>query len=126
PAYPAFVSQNGRILLANSNQWYFNKLVKILCTASDNPSHKVSGRAPRHHCVGILGHATLPTLDVDADPMASSVCGWGKRLGVSGVRRCRVLPMRVSVGRDWRRDATAPVEPSLLGAGLSSARARKS
>ena len=73
-------------------------LLLLLRTASDNPSHKVSGRAPRHHCVGILGHATLPTLNVDADPMASSVCGWGKRPGASGVPRCRLLPMLLSVG----------------------------
>src|SRR5215813_12845037 len=31
--------QNGRILLANSNQWYFNKLVKIPC-------HKTPYRCP--------------------------------------------------------------------------------
>ena len=105
-----------------------NGLFRALRTASDNPSHKVSGRAPRHHCVGILGHATLPTLDADVDPMASSVCGWGKRPGASGVRRCRLLPMLLSVGRDWPREATAPapVEPTLLGARLSSARARRS
>src|SRR5262249_40675579 len=31
---------NGRILLANSNQWYFNKLVRIPC-------HKTPYRCPR-------------------------------------------------------------------------------
>src|SRR5215831_8478111 len=35
--------------------------------------------------------------------MASSVCGWGKRPGASGVRRCRLLPMLLSVRRDWPR-----------------------
>ena len=34
-----FVSKNGGILLANSNQWYFNKLVKIPC-------HKTPYRCP--------------------------------------------------------------------------------
>src|SRR5438046_2575682 len=110
-------------------------------TASDNPCDEVSGRAPRHHCVRMLGQATPPTLDADADPigrralhvpvgrhrgiaMASSVCGLGKRPGELGVRRCRLLLMLLSVGRNWPRGATAPVEPTLLGARLSSARAR--
>ena len=38
-AYPAFVSQNPPILLANSNQWYFNNLVK-------RPCHKTPSRCP--------------------------------------------------------------------------------
>jgi hypothetical protein len=47
--------------------------------ASDNPFHAVSGRAPRHHRVGILGQATLPTLDVDAAPSGQASAartGW--------------------------------------------------
>jgi hypothetical protein len=47
-------------------------------------------------------------------------------LGASGVRRCRLLPMLLSVGRDWPRATTAPVAPTLLGARQSSARARRS
>ena len=37
--YSEFVSFKGQILLANSNQWYFNKLVKIPC-------HKTPYRCP--------------------------------------------------------------------------------
>src|SRR5713226_6537745 len=31
---------------------YYKRLGSIASTASDNPSLEVSGRAPRHHCVG--------------------------------------------------------------------------
>jgi len=41
-------------------------------TASDNPSQEVSGRAPHHHCVGMLGQATPPTLDADSDPIGQA------------------------------------------------------
>src|SRR5215211_7731265 len=40
---PTEVSKNGRILLANSNQWYFNNLVKIPCHKTPyRCSHRLS------------------------------------------------------------------------------------
>src|SRR5262245_12092327 len=43
------MSANGRILLANSNQWYFNKLVKISC-------HKTPCRCP--HCLNLSSQSS--------------------------------------------------------------------
>ena len=56
-----------------------------------------------------------------------SVCMWGKRQGGSGLRRCRQLPVLASLGSDWRRATTSPVEGelTLLGALASSSRAGK-
>jgi hypothetical protein len=50
-----------------------DKIIATFCrTASDNPSQEVSGRAPHHHCVGMLGQATPPTLDADSDPIGQT------------------------------------------------------
>jgi hypothetical protein len=45
----AIVSKKGWILLANSNQWYFNKLVKIPC-------HKTPSRCP--HCLNLSSQSS--------------------------------------------------------------------
>jgi hypothetical protein len=52
--------------------WEIKDIRRFPCTASDNPSQEVSGRAPHHHCVGMLGQATPPTLDADSDPIGQA------------------------------------------------------
>ena len=72
-------------------------------TASDNPSQEVSGRAPRHHCVG----------NAWASDQADQALG-----GVCCFRFFSLLGGPVKGGM-----SPAPVELTLLGALASSARA---
>src|SRR4029453_16178475 len=72
-----FVSKNLRILLANSNQWYFNKLVKI-------PFHKTPYRRP--HRLNLSSQSsrscTEPNIKLLKDKdleFANSICGFSRQ-----------------------------------------------